>query len=195
MSSYLEINATVNPDWPHAHFTKWATFLKTPLPVRVDSTSAVYISKAPSASSMHYLEYRWRNWADFTTLPLPVILLTIVYPLLTIVLAVVITYMGKRLFDGLTQRGYFEPQQVSRLTTIGWLFMGYGLSEFTIHVLKFWYVRTTLLDYGLVMSPTVRLVWGWPAGSATLFIGAVILTLAHVFTYGLQLRQEHELTI
>ncbi|WP_165358964.1 DUF2975 domain-containing protein [Spirosoma sordidisoli] len=195
MSSYLEINATVNPYWRHVRYTKWATFLKTPLPVRIDNTSAVYISKAPSASSTHHLEYRWSSWADFRTLPLRVILLTIVYPLLTIVLTVVITYMGKRLFDGITQRGFFEQQQVSRLTTIGWLFMGYGLSEFIIHVLKFWYVRTALLDYGLVMSPTVRLGWGWPAGSATFFVGAVILTLAHVFTYGLQLRQEHELTI
>jgi len=195
MSSYLEVNATVHPDWRHARYANWDTFLKTPLPVRADSASAVYISKASLTSPRYYLEYRWNSWAEFKALPLPVILLSIVYPLLTIVLTVVITYIGKRLFDGIRQRGYFEQRHVSRLTTIGWLFMVYGLSEFIIHVLKFWYVRTALLEYGLVATSLFRFSWDWPAGSATWFVGAVILTLAHVFTYGLQLRQEHDLTI
>ncbi|WP_166694253.1 DUF2975 domain-containing protein [Fibrivirga algicola] len=136
---------------------------------------------------------------DLTRLPLPLWLVGSTRLLLAL-LGIFTSYMFMKLFQSLADRRVFDEQQTSRLTRIG-----QGLLVFTmLNVVTKWMAGVGTSDYlesyGFIISePTEQnynLGVSAPSSDVIMVLtGLCILALAQVFKYGMQLKQENELTI
>ncbi|MEZ0484902.1 DUF2975 domain-containing protein [Fibrella aquatica] len=120
--------------------------------------------------------------------------------LLLALLGLFICYMFMKLFQSIANRHVFDEQQTNRLTRIG-----QGLLVFTIlSAGTKWLAAEAasgyLESYGFVIRQPNEEVYNLsvsaPSSELTIALtGLCILALAQVFKYGMQLKQENELTI
>ncbi|TAE26030.1 MAG: DUF2975 domain-containing protein [Cytophagales bacterium] len=146
------------------------------------------------ANAEQKLVFDVRSWADLQALPtwlvaakLPGLLLTIVF--------LMVSYHLMRLFETMRSQQFFTAEQARRLQVAGLLFVGYGALKLVSGWLELAAGQRYLASQGL------KFYWQASLGAALsdevvwIITGLTLLALGHIFRYGLQLKQENELTI
>ena len=115
-------------------------------------------------------------------------------------LGLFISYMFMKLFHSLAGRHVFDEQQIGRLTRIGQALLVFTAFSLGTKLLAEKGAFSYLESYGFIISESTEqnynLSVSAPSSEAIMAVtGLCVLALAQVFKYGMQLKQESELTI
>lgn len=192
---YLEAKGVLFPNWKTSSgfYQQWQAKLKIPPSISLTTTPDIRIARTVETTPSFSLQFGFNSWQELLALPWIASLLFLSILFVWLGCTLTITYLFKLLFDSLHLQDYFGKKQIGRLNTIGWLFIGHGLFQYSTYIVKGWFVKSILAQHGIEMN--FQLVAGWVAGADALLTGIVILVLARIFAYGQLLKQEQELTI
>ena len=169
-------------------------WLATPSAYELNARMPTYLSRTAANTDRYFLNFSIRGAGDLRDLP-GLLLIVGSGWLLGVGLVLFITYTLLQLFRNLAQRQVFDNRQSRRVTRIGQAFVTYAGLYILVKWLAQWGGISYLEANGFVFSGA-KLNLGFPAGTFTaLLMGLCILALAQVFKYGVQLKQESELTI
>lgn len=155
----------------------------------------VMLMDRPSGFDNHHIVFSIYTLNDYLALPFPVMIWQISRLLFNVIL-LFITRQFVLIFTDLENDEVFSGTQIRRITQIGYYFIAYALSTVVIDVSEVviaqWYVRQHHLEASFSGPITIGNI---PETGMLLVVGLLLLVLARVFHYGLQLKQEQDLTI
>ncbi len=141
------------------------------------------------------LTFLVESWSDYQTVPWQAVVLFYGSLLLTALLFTVITNQFRLLFKALTVSVYFTDEHPRRIALVGWCFIGYAVLELITYCLRWIFVQSWLKSFGIGVSFILRLNVAFSAQGLPLLIGLLLLALAQIFRYGMQLQHDQDLTV
>ena len=145
----------------------------------------------------YWLKFSVNKWTDSSRLLLAVLLLTALGGVFSLFLGLYICYLFMRLFQRLADQQIFDQIQTQRLMRVGQSLLLYATLTFVCQLVAQEIIIHYLQGYGYVVQrfPTVSISAEPSTEFIALLTGLCILALAQVFKYGMELKQESELTI
>lgn len=166
-----------------------------PLQYPLSDRHPVMLTNKPSGFDNHRIAFSIRTLDECLALPFPVMIWQICRLLFNIIL-LLITRQFVLIFTDLENGDVFSGTQIQRITRIGYYFIAYALSTVVIGVSEViiaqWYIRQHHLEANFGGPINIGDI---PETGMLLVVGLSLLVLARVFHYGLQLKQDQDLTI
>ncbi|RYF70581.1 MAG: DUF2975 domain-containing protein [Cytophagaceae bacterium] len=141
------------------------------------------------------LQINMNSWHDWLAIPRS-LKLAILLSWLPAVFSILTTYQLMKLFGSMANEELFSELQLRRVNYIGYYALSYAFLRLVCDQYKVMAARQYIISLGykeeyLFQTPLLSLTieWSW------LLMGLCILSLSQVFRYGMQLKQENELTI